>query len=339
MPPVWGGNTGTGSDEAVQAGLDAYRQGQRGSDPTKIPGYENMDAWRQWYSQQQGGKRPEDMARFSDQTLAGWDPFLVKEGQYAGKYRSMRGAEGYYDKPTECPPGMMPSGPNEDDPCVPNGQAGGAGGGGGGGGGGGRGPGGGGRSAWDNPIYQYLKGKAMDQNGWVDTWLGQGGASQYQQEIDAARQQAESLPPGPARDAALARISQMGVGTLRQGAEQARMGMLSGQLMPQEFGYTQLGENARQANQQNALGWGNLNLNRDLGFSQLSENQRQWDQGLGFRRWETEGGWGMQGQQNALSQPTGLQKGLGIASAGVGLAKGAYDLWKDWKNQNQGGQP
>lgn len=103
--------------------------------------------FQNWYQNQQGGSRPEDLNRFtwtgneegvgaqSGDTLKRWDPYLIKEGPDAGKYRSMRGAPGVFDKPTECPPGMAPGGPNETDPCV---------GGGGGGGGGGNGSGGGG---------------------------------------------------------------------------------------------------------------------------------------------------------------------------------------------------
>jgi hypothetical protein len=78
-----------------------------------------MAAFQTWYGQQQGGNRPEDMDRFlQTDTLNRWNPYLVTSGANAGQYRSMRGAEGYFDKPTECPPGMYPSGPNETDPCV-----------------------------------------------------------------------------------------------------------------------------------------------------------------------------------------------------------------------------
>ena len=70
-------------------------------------------------AQQQGWS--EDFARFNDATLQGWindywDPS-------AQKFRSMRGAEGFWEKPTECPPGMSPGGPSEKDPCIgPGGQ-------------------------------------------------------------------------------------------------------------------------------------------------------------------------------------------------------------------------
>src|SRR5512139_1144622 len=69
-----------------------------------------------------GVGQSEDFARFNEGTLTGWAQQYYDEAasRAAGRpqFRSMRGAEGYYDKPTECPPGMGPSGPNESDPCV-----------------------------------------------------------------------------------------------------------------------------------------------------------------------------------------------------------------------------
>lgn len=135
------GAPNTGGAANVAGANAAYNQGQRGSDPNAVFGPGGAGAYRTWYNQQQGGNRPEDMERFSDETLAGWDQYAVKEGPNAGKYLSMRGAEGYFDKPTECPPGMVPSGPNETDPCIPGGGgAGGQGGSGGGAGGSGGAP-------------------------------------------------------------------------------------------------------------------------------------------------------------------------------------------------------
>jgi hypothetical protein len=92
-----------------------------------VPSSADPLAFQAWYNQQQGGNRSEDMARFivnpdtgglSGDTLSRWDPYLVREGPNAGKYRSMRGAEGFFDKPTECPPGMGPSGGDERNPCT-----------------------------------------------------------------------------------------------------------------------------------------------------------------------------------------------------------------------------
>lgn len=91
-----------------------------------VPSSTDPLAFQAWYNQQQGGNRSEDMARFivdpqgnlSGDTLSRWDPYLIREGPNAGKYRSMRGAEGVFDKPTECPPGMGPSGGDERNPCT-----------------------------------------------------------------------------------------------------------------------------------------------------------------------------------------------------------------------------
>lgn len=107
---------GAFSQSWMDQGLAAYAQGQRGSDPLRTPGFDPA-TFRQQYAGMAGGNRPEDLARFSDATLAGWMPFYDPQ---QGKYRSMRGAEGWFDKPTECPPGSSPSGPSETDPCVPN---------------------------------------------------------------------------------------------------------------------------------------------------------------------------------------------------------------------------
>lgn len=135
------GTPGTGSDAAVSQANAAYASGQRGSDPNAIFGPGGAAAYRQAYGAAQGGNRPEDLARFSDETLAGWDQYMVKDGPNAGKYRSMRGAPGFFDKPTECPPGQVPSGPDETDPCTSADGGGGGGGGGAAGGGAGAGAG------------------------------------------------------------------------------------------------------------------------------------------------------------------------------------------------------
>jgi len=342
--PQWGAGAGTGSNEAVQQGNAAYAAGQRGADPSRTPGYENMGAWRQWYGQQQGGNRPEDMDRFSNETLAGWDQWLQKSGENAGKYRSMRGAEGYFDKPTECPPGMVPSGPNENDPCVlsssmagPGGQWGG--GGGGAGGGGGRGGFGGG-SAWDNPIFQYLRQSgldaAKDPEAALKVYMGQGGSAGWQQQMDAARARAMALPAGPARDAAIAGLEKYrmeGLRGMRQSSAAAARGDLQGMLQPEQ-GYAQLGENARQANMQNALGWGGLNLQGELGRGQLglASQAQSWQQGTYFPWQQQEANanrnyerWALQ-QQLKANQPSTWQKIMGGAGSLVGLAGGIIGL-------------
>lgn len=93
-------------------GLDDWFQGAaRAGDPRAI---------------RAGGQgQSEDFERFNEGTLTGWAQGYYDEAasRAAGRpqFRSMRGAEGFFDKPTECPPGMGPGGPNESDPCVPYG--------------------------------------------------------------------------------------------------------------------------------------------------------------------------------------------------------------------------
>lgn len=325
--PQWGAGSGTGNDQAVQEANTAYNAGQRGADPNKVAGYSDRGAWDKWYASQAGGKRPEDMQRFSTETLAGWDQYLNKSGENAGKYRSMRGAEGYFDKPTECPPGQMPSGPSETDPCIPNSQAGGGAGGAGGSGGSG---GGGGSSAWDNPIYQYLKSNLMDPNKATETFMGQGGSAAFQNQMDSARKNVEMMPPGPARDAALARLEEQkasGIGGIKMEAEKQRMAALTGQMMPQEYGYVGLGEQARQANQSNATNRYGMNLSNELGWGNLGLEQNKFADYTGAgRTWQGQQSQldrdlQMRMQQNQIKsqQPSGFQKVMGGIGSVVGL--------------------
>jgi hypothetical protein len=96
-------------------GLDDWYQGAaRAGDPRAI---------------RAGGQgQSEDFARFNEGTVTGWAQGYYDEAasRAAGRpqFRSMRGAEGFFDKPTECPPGMGPSGPNESDPCTSQGYSG-----------------------------------------------------------------------------------------------------------------------------------------------------------------------------------------------------------------------
>lgn len=64
----------------------------------------------------------EDFARFDDPTLQGWiDNYWDNS---AMKFKSGRqGVTGFWEKPTECPPGQVPWGGSETDKCVPMSEA------------------------------------------------------------------------------------------------------------------------------------------------------------------------------------------------------------------------
>lgn len=327
------------NDAWMKEGAAAYKAGQRGSDPNQTPGFD-PGTFRQDYASKSGGNRPEDLAsRFSDPTLAGWMPWYNPE---TGKYKSMRGAEGDFDKPTECPPGMVPSGPNEDDPCVDGSQAGAGGGGGGGGYGGGGGGGRGGGGSWDNPIYQYLKttglNAASSPDAALKAYMGYGGASQYQAQMDAARKQAEMLPPGPTRDRAMAdlvKMKQSGLMGMRTEGMKAARGELTSALMPQEYGYSQLGENARQANMSNALGWGGLDLQRMLGLGNLNlaQGAQSFQQGpyFGWQQSESAADRALREKLANMDyqsqQPSTAQKWLGGAGTVLNTGMMALDAY------------
>jgi hypothetical protein len=108
-------------DEWFQNAVAAGAVGQSGAPATA--------AQAQQYAQNTG--TAEDYQRFQDPDFQRWAEWFDPA---SGRYRSSRGAPGLYDKPTECPPGMVPSGPNETDPCIAGDGAGGGGGGYGGGG-------------------------------------------------------------------------------------------------------------------------------------------------------------------------------------------------------------
>ena len=71
--------------------------------------------------------KSEDFDRFNAGTVEGWtrDYYDAAASQAAGRpqFRSSRGAPGFFDKPTECPPGQGPSGGSESDPCTTTGYS------------------------------------------------------------------------------------------------------------------------------------------------------------------------------------------------------------------------
>lgn len=99
----WGG--GDLMDEWFNNAVAAGAVGQSGAPQTKEQA--------QQYAQNTGTS--EDYARFQDPDFQRWSEWFDPQ---SGRYRSSRGASGLYEKPTECPPGMVPSGPNETDPCI-----------------------------------------------------------------------------------------------------------------------------------------------------------------------------------------------------------------------------
>jgi hypothetical protein len=286
-------------------------QPQQGGSQGGFPGYEDLNVFKTWYGNQQGGARPEDMNRFtrvdmnegpggieSGDTLKRWDPYLIKEGANAGKYKSMRGAEGFYDKPTECPEGYSPGGPNESDGCVPNGSGGGAGGSGGGRGGPGGGGGWNGSGSGDADLMMYrLKKESLDalndktgQKGF-ELLAGQGGVAQFQQQLDQLRQQANGMPAGSPQRQALEnqiRDAQLNTGNQMNMAGRGAAMQLGGQVMNPEIAWN---TSNRDRDLQGALGFAGLDLQRELGRGQLAlgnrgaslaEQQFGWNTTTGF---------------------------------------------------------
>lgn len=70
-----------------------------------------------------GKTQSEDYARFQQGDFDRWKNFLDTSCPPDKPFKSSRGAGGCYEKPTECPDGQGPSGPNETDPCTTTGYS------------------------------------------------------------------------------------------------------------------------------------------------------------------------------------------------------------------------
>lgn len=253
------------------------------------------------YAQQQGWS--EDFVRFDDATLQGWINQHWDRG--ANKFRSGRGAEGHFEKPTECPPGMMPGGGSESDGCVPNphGQGaagGGAGGAGGGGGTGGGTGGGGGGGGWDQGLTQLYK-EALTNPKAAQALVMMGGGQQFGADVDAMEKQIMAMEEGPAKEAMKAKLTEMrttGKMGLRQAGAQVGLQGLTG-LVPlhQDFAKFRQGlaENARQFNE--GLAWDRDKFGQSLGWErdrfgqELGWNKERFGQEMDYNRWAKEGDW------------------------------------------------
>jgi len=106
------GTSGSGQGEG-------YSQGATGSSGLQ-PGQTPTPAQLRQYAKEQGWS--EDFDRYPDETLQRW---LKYWNPHQMRFNSMRGANGTFEKPQECPEGTSPGGPNETDPCVKGGTGGG----------------------------------------------------------------------------------------------------------------------------------------------------------------------------------------------------------------------
>lgn len=271
----------------------------------------------------------EDWRRFSNDQMKAWQNYYVGGGKFRNAYGDI------VDKPDDVGPNTPP-GYNGTGDYI-------------GGGGGGRGQGGAGggkgkKYSSGNAIFDYLSQSgldaAKDPEAALRAYMGYGGAGQYQAQMDQARAEAEQLPPGPARDAAMARLSELkttGLSGMRQAASAAARGDLSS-MLGTEQGYAQLAENARQANMQNALGWGGLDVQKLLGLGNLDIARGGLDLQNRQFGWESGQKWSdilnqqnldraMQEKALKASQPSTLQKIFGGLGQGVGLAGSIMGLF------------
>ena len=163
-------------NNAVAAGAVGEGGGTTGSGSTGFtgPGGKPTPAELRAWAKSQGWS--EDFARYSDATLLGW--ISQSWDNSTNKFKSARGAEGSFEKPTECPAGTGPSGPNESDPCTAAGGGQGGGGGGGQGGEGGTGTGTGtGATPGQDWLQEYLMALYGQQGGVFAPGTGVEGAN------------------------------------------------------------------------------------------------------------------------------------------------------------------
>ena len=106
--------------------MAAYNREMRDWQNAQNPAGASNPSIQQLQQQAQAAGASEDFARFQQADAERWGPYYdAAASQAAGRpqFRSSRGAPGVYDKPTECPGGQGPSGPNETDPCTTTGYS------------------------------------------------------------------------------------------------------------------------------------------------------------------------------------------------------------------------
>jgi hypothetical protein len=285
---------GLGSPAGNASSYDAIESGQAAGFGSRA-GAQDASGMRA-YARQHG--MSEDFERFDDATLMSWENEKMDGCPPTHPYKS-RVDGGCAEKPIDS------SG---------SGAGGGGGGGGGrGGGGGGRGGGGGGRGGGrGTPIYGHLESTSLAAANDPNEALGllgmSGGIAEYQAELDQAMARIEQMQPGPAKDAALARLREqqatggMALGQAAQGIARGDLkglvdleeGKRQANLQNQQF-YSGLGEQRRQFNRGlssqesmfgQQLGWDQSRFGQQLGW-----DQDRFGQELDYNRWAQQGNW------------------------------------------------